>query len=70
MQVEMAVEQVNLKNRWFGFWDACRGFSITCLVLTILLSLWLAVLFLYKFVMEWVYALSQQRMRKVSNLTT
>jgi hypothetical protein len=70
MQVEMAVEQVNLKNRWFGFWDACRGFSIACLVLTILLSLWLAVLFLYKFVMEWVYALSQQRMRKASNLTT
>jgi hypothetical protein len=69
MQVEMAVEQVNLRNRWFGFWDACRGFSITCLVLTILLSLWLAVLFLYKFVMEWVYALSQQRMRRASNLS-
>jgi hypothetical protein len=69
MQVEMAVEQVNLRNQWFGFWDACRGFSITCLVLTIMLSLWLAVLFLYKFVMEWVYALSQQRMRKASNLT-
>jgi hypothetical protein len=69
MQVEMAVDQVNLRNQWFGFWDVCRGFSIMCLALTIMLSLWLAVLFLYKFVMEWVYALSQQRMRKASNLT-
>jgi hypothetical protein len=69
MQVEMAVEQVNLRSQWLGFWDVCRGFSVTCLVLVIMLSLWLAVLFLYKFVMEWVYALSQQRMRKASNLT-
>jgi hypothetical protein len=67
MQVEVAVEQVSLKDQWFSFWDFCRGFSVTCLCVASLLSLWLAGLFLYKFTMEWVYALSQHRMKKMSN---
>lgn len=69
MQVEMSVEQVNLKDQWLGVWDACRGFSIMCLLLVLVLSLWLAVLFLYKLVNEWVYALSQHRIRKAPSLT-
>lgn len=68
MQVEIAVEQVNGSGQLLGFWNICRGFSIACLFLGSGLSLWLGVLFLYKFVMEWVYALSQQQIRKAGNV--
>lgn len=68
MQVEMGVEQVNVNRQWLGFWDLCRGFSVVCLVVGFGLGLWLGGLFLYKFVMEWVYALSQHRIRKARNV--
>lgn len=67
MQVEMGVEQVNVNGQWLGFWDLCRGFSVACLVLGVGLGLWLGGLFLHKFAMEWVYALSQHRIKKAGN---
>ena len=64
MQVEMSVEQVDLGNQWFGFWVISRGASIACVLVVILLSLWLATLFLYKFSKEWMYALREHRKKK------
>jgi len=68
MQVEMSVEQVYSTTQWLSFWRTCRGFSVMCLFLVVILSLWLALLFLYKFTMEWVYALTQHRNKKYNNI--
>jgi hypothetical protein len=65
MQLEMAVEQVNPDHQWISFWYACRYFSIVCLVIVAAVSLWLAMLFLVKFIREWAYAIPNHwRQRK------
>ncbi|KAI9782853.1 MAG: hypothetical protein M1816_001673 [Peltula sp. TS41687] len=56
MQVEMTVEQVT-RGTWSSFWYASRWFSVICIVWIACLSLGLALLFAFKFVDEWVFAL-------------
>jgi hypothetical protein len=64
MQLEMAVESLNQKKQWISFWLACRWFSVMCLIIAVVLSLWLALLFLFKFVSEWYYALGDRWKKK------
>jgi len=66
MQVVLAVEEV-LPARWVSLWLVCRWFSTVSLVLTALISVWIALLWLWMILDEWVFACrSRQRMRHAS----
>jgi hypothetical protein len=62
MQLAMSVEQVD-GNQWKEFWVVCRQFSVACLVAGVGISWWLATLFGWKFVNEWVFAIRERRKR-------
>lgn len=61
LQLEMAVEQVDMNRQWVTMWEICRWCSIVCLVLLVLICAWLAVLLTYKIAREWIYALDDRR---------
>ncbi|KAF2138912.1 uncharacterized protein K452DRAFT_275814 [Aplosporella prunicola CBS 121167] len=56
MQVELAVEE-SLPQHWNSFWPVCRGFSMLSLVGTALIALAFALLWLWMFIDEWLYAI-------------
>ncbi|EKG12744.1 hypothetical protein MPH_10125 [Macrophomina phaseolina MS6] len=59
IQVETAVEQLlPAQSVWVRFWLACRWFSISTLVLVLLIVSGLSFLFSYRFSREWHVAIS------------
>jgi hypothetical protein len=64
MQVELAAETLLQENHWLHFWLVCRWFSIICLLISVVLSLWLGFLFFFKLIKEWMYAIQEQEKRK------
>ncbi|KAJ8063432.1 hypothetical protein OCU04_008651 [Sclerotinia nivalis] len=58
MQVSMAIN-FDVTKQWKSFWQFCQWFSVICLSVVAILVLWLGLLFLYKFIKEWVFALNE-----------
>ncbi|TEY64681.1 hypothetical protein BOTCAL_0144g00170 [Botryotinia calthae] len=63
MQVSTAIDLTATKQ-WESFGQFCQWFSITCLSLAVILVIWLSLLFLYKFIKEWVYAIGEHQRRR------
>ncbi|KAK1762064.1 hypothetical protein QBC33DRAFT_553016 [Phialemonium atrogriseum] len=64
MQVEMSAEALDVESRWTGYWTFCRWSSLTILAITFALAFWLLLLFLLKFVREWIKAISDRMDRR------
>lgn len=63
MQVSMAID-FDVSKQWKYFGQFCQWFSVMCLSAVAILVLWLGLLFLYKFIKEWVYAIAEHQRRK------
>lgn len=64
MQVEMSAEALDAASRWTGYWTFCRWSSLAILAITFALAFWLLLLFLLKFVREWIKAISDRMDRR------
>ncbi|KAF5877797.1 uncharacterized protein Bfra_002165 [Botrytis fragariae] len=63
MQVSLAID-FDATKQWKSFGQFCQWFSVICLSVVAILVLWLGLLFLYKFIKEWVYAIAEHQRRK------
>jgi hypothetical protein len=69
MQVALAVEQL-ITPKWERFWHLSRWFSVISLIAASIISVWLACLWLWIFLDEWIYTVRRRAERRRLARTT